>query len=156
MKKKIAYIISRFPTVSETFILYEMLELKKLGMEIHVFPLIHQKGAVVHAEVQSIDPYVHYPKLLSLSTIRDHFYWFTKRPFVYVQTGMKVLIKNIRSPKFFSRAVVVLLQSAHTARQINELGVQHMHAHSATHPTLMAYIIQRLTDIPYSFTDSLF
>jgi glycosyltransferase involved in cell wall biosynthesis len=152
MKKKIAYIISRFPTVSETFILYEMLELTRLGMEIDVFPLIHQKGSVIHAEVESIAHKVHYPALFSLSTLRAHFFWFRKKPGIYLQTILQALGKNLRSLKFFSRAIVVTILAAQAARQIEELGIQHIHAHSATHPTLMAYIVWRLTDVPYSFT----
>jgi len=152
MKKKIAYIISRFPTVSETFILYEILELTKLGMEIDVFPLIHQSGSIIHSEVQAIAPKVHYPKLFSLDTIIDHFFWLRRKPKEYIQTIIQVLGKNFRSVKFLSRAIIVILQSAQVARKIEELGIQHIHAHSATHPTLMAYMIWRLTGLPYSFT----
>jgi colanic acid/amylovoran biosynthesis glycosyltransferase len=152
MKKKIAYIISRFPTVSETFILYEMLELTRLGMDIDVFPLIHQPGSVVHTEVAAIAPKVHYYKYLSLNTIRDHSYWFRAKPKTYLQTIAHALLQNVRSPKFFSRAVIVVLLSARFARKIKELEIQHIHAHAATHPTLMAYIVSRLTDVPYSFT----
>jgi glycosyltransferase involved in cell wall biosynthesis len=152
MKKKIAYIISRFPTVSETFILYEMIELTKLGMEIDVFPLIHQKGSVIHTEVESIAHKVHYPALFSLHTIRDHFFWFRKKPGIYLKTIFQALLKNVRSLKFFSRAIIVILLSAQVARKMEQLGTQHIHAHSATHPTLMAYIVQQLTGVPYSFT----
>lgn len=152
MKKKIAYIISRFPTVSETFILYEMIELTKLGMEIDIFPLIHQKGSVIHSEVETIAHKVHYPALFSLNTLRDHFFWFRKKPGIYLQTIIQALVKNLRSLKFLSRAIVVILLAAQAARKIDELGIQHIHAHSATHPTLMAYIVWRLTGVPYSFT----
>src|SRR4051795_10791622 len=38
--KKVAYLMSRFPKITETFILYEILELEQLGMQIEVFPLI--------------------------------------------------------------------------------------------------------------------
>jgi glycosyltransferase involved in cell wall biosynthesis len=152
MKKKIAYILSRFPTVSETFILYEIIELRKLGAEIDIFPLVHQKGAIIHAEVETLAPRVHYYHFFSLASIRDHVFWLHKKPKTYIQTVLRVIAKNMRSLKFLSRAIIVVLQSAQTARIIEETGAELIHAHSATHPALMAYIVSSLTGIPYSFT----
>lgn len=152
MKKKIAYILSRFPTVSETFILYEIIELRKLGMEIDIFPLIHQRGSVIHSEVETLAPRVHYYNYFSATVIRDHFFWLRKKPGTYIRTILRVIIKNLGSLKFIVRAIIVMLQSAQTARKIEELGIELIHAHSATHPALMAYIVWSLTGIPYSFT----
>jgi colanic acid/amylovoran biosynthesis glycosyltransferase len=152
MKKKIAYILSRFPTVSETFILYEMIELGRLGVEIEIFPLIHEIGPVTHPEVNALLPRVHYARYFSPDTIRDHLFWLRKKPKTYFETMLRVIAKNFWSPKFLSRAIVVLLLSARTARKIEQLDIELIHAHSATHPTLMAYIVCSLTGIPYSFT----
>lgn len=152
MTKKTAYIVSRFPTVSETFILYEIIELHKLGMEIEVFPLIHEKGTISHPDVDKIVSNVHYTKILSLSILRDHLYWIIKNPKNYLKTLFQVFIMNVRSLKFLSRAIVVMLSSAQVARRIEEMGMDSIHAHAATHPTLMAYIVWKLTGIPYSFT----
>ncbi len=152
MTKKTAYIVSRFPTVSETFILYEIIELRKLGMEIEVFPLIHEKGTVTHPDVEKIASNVHYTKIFSLSIIRDHLYWIIKNPINYIKTLFQVFTMNMQSLKFLSRAIVLMLSSAQVARRIEEMGMASIHAHAATHPTLMAYIVWRLTGIPYSFT----
>jgi len=152
MKKKIAYILSRFPTVSETFILYEIIELRKLGVEIDIFPLIHQTGSVIHSEVEVLVPRVHYYNYFSPALIRDHFFWLRKKPWTYIRTILRVIVKNLGSLKFLTRAIIVMLQSAQTARKIEEMGVEHIHAHSATHPALMAHIVWSLTGISYSFT----
>ncbi len=152
MTKKTAYIVSRFPTVSETFILYEIIELRKLGMEIEVFPLIHEKETVTHPDVEKIVSNVHYTKIFSLSIIRDHIYWIIKNPKNYIKTLFQVFTMNVQSLKFLSRAIVLMLLSAQVARRIEEMGIVSIHAHAATHPTLMAYIVWRLTGIPYSFT----
>jgi len=152
MKKKIAYIVSRFPTISETFILYEIIELQKFGVEIDIFPLIHQKGSIVHTDVKTLTPRVHYTDYFSWSTIQAHWYWINKSPRTYVQTIWQAIAKNLRSIKFLSRALIVILLSAPVARRIESLDIERIHAHSATHPTLMAHMIWSLTGIPYSFT----
>lgn len=152
MSEKIAYLMSRFPTIAETFILYEMLELKELGLQIEIFPLIRQTEPVKHTEVDMLAPQVHYSQLLSAATIAAQFYWLSKKPRLYVRVWWETIRHNLQSPKFFSRSLVVLPLAALFARQMEELGIKHIHAHWATHPTLAAYIIKQLTGLSYSFT----
>ena len=44
----IAYIMSRFPKLSETFILRELLELERQGQPVVIFPLLRSKETVHH------------------------------------------------------------------------------------------------------------
>ena len=48
MSNKIAYIVSRFPHLPETFILREMIHVEKLGWQVELYPLIIQRQTVVH------------------------------------------------------------------------------------------------------------
>ena len=50
MPSKIAYIVSRFPHLPETFILREMIALEQLGWEIELHPLIIQRQELIHQE----------------------------------------------------------------------------------------------------------
>jgi glycosyltransferase involved in cell wall biosynthesis len=59
---------------------------------------------------------------------------------------------NFRSKKFLLRALAVVPQAALFARQMEQLGIEHVHAHYATHPALAAYVVRQLAGIPYSFT----
>lgn len=152
MSQKVAYIMSRFPTIAETFILYEMLELKRLGLQIEIFPLIRQKEPVRHAEVDKLAGQVHYHQLFSVATVAAQLYWFRKKPKRYLQLWWKIIRTHLKSLKFLSRSLVVLPLAALYARRMEELAINHIHAHWATHPTLAAYIIKQLTGISYSFT----
>jgi glycosyltransferase involved in cell wall biosynthesis len=152
MSQKVAYLMSRFPTIAETFILYEMLELKRLGLQVEIFPLIRQKEPVKHAEVDKLAGQVHYHQLLSVATLAAQLYWFRKKPKRYLQLWWQTIRTHLKSLKFLSRSLVVLPLAALFARRMEELDIKHIHAHWATHPTLAAYIIKQLTGIPYSFT----
>lgn len=152
MATKIAYVMSRFPKVSETFILYEILELKKLGLDIDIFPILRERESVQHAEVESLLNRVHYTKLFSWSVISAQFYWFFRNPLVYLALWFTVIIGHLSSPKMLSRALAVIPLGAYFAKKARELGIEHIHAHWATHPALMAYVIKSLTGISYSFT----
>lgn len=46
--------MSRFPKLSETFVLYEMLAIRRHGVEVAVYPLVLEKTATSHAEASEV------------------------------------------------------------------------------------------------------
>ncbi|MBO9343930.1 MAG: colanic acid biosynthesis glycosyltransferase WcaL, partial [Roseiflexus sp.] len=48
--RTVAYTMSRFPKITETFILIEMLELERQGVRVEIFPLIREREPVQHAD----------------------------------------------------------------------------------------------------------
>jgi glycosyltransferase involved in cell wall biosynthesis len=148
----IAYLMSRFPKVSETFILYEILELERLGMQVEIFPLVHELENVAHPEAQALVDRAHYSRLAAPAVLAAQFYWLFKRPAAYLRTWWQSIRGNLGSRKFLIRAVAIVPQAALFARQMEALSVKHIHAHYATHPALAAYVIHQLTGLPYSIT----
>src|SRR5262245_42674178 len=104
MIQKIAYIVSRFPTITETFVLYEMLALQRLGMKIEVFSLIHEREEQVQPGAEGFVKSAHYPSI-SWEMIAAQFYWLFKKPRSYIATWLKTLAENRKSLKFLSRAL---------------------------------------------------
>ena len=49
---RVAYVMSRFPKITETFVLREILAVRRPGLEVELFPLILEKG-VVERRVES-------------------------------------------------------------------------------------------------------
>lgn len=152
MKPKIAYLTSKFPSVSETFVLYEVLELIRLGARIDIFPLLKQELSVEHSEVIQLHNNVHYAKLLTPGMFRDHLYWLFRKPLLYFLAIFSSIWGNIRNLKFLKRALYICLIAPSFSRDIEKLEIDHIHAHWATHPALTAYFIHILTEIPFSFT----
>lgn len=152
MPSHIAYLVSRFPKVSETFILYEILELEALGTDVEIFSLIRQQEDVQHPEATSLVERAHYTVLISWPVVAAQWYWLLHKPLTYLKTWWKVIWGNRTSWKFWTRALVVMPVASYFARQMQAMDVEHIHAHWATHPTLGAYVIHHLTGISYSFT----
>ncbi|MFQ3684350.1 glycosyltransferase [Roseiflexus sp.] len=150
--RTVAYTMSRFPKLTETFILIEMLELERQGLRVEIFPLIRECANVQHADAQAMVERAHYCRLFSRPTLDAQIYWLMRRPAVYVRAWWRAIRGNLSSPKFLSRALVVVPKAAYAARRMVELDVDHLHAHYATHPALFAYVVNMLTGIPYSFT----
>lgn len=150
--KTVAYVMSRFPALTETFILYEILELERLGLRVEVFPLLRQREEVLHPEARAVVERAHYGHVLSVATLAAQLYWLSRRPRAYLGAWWRALAGNVRSPSFFARALLIVPLAALSARRMQAVGVEHIHAHWATHPTLAAYVVQRLLGLPYSFT----
>jgi colanic acid/amylovoran biosynthesis glycosyltransferase len=149
-KRRIAYIMSRFPGLSETFILREMCEMEKLNWQLELYPLIFQNETVVHAEALDWIDRVHRSSVASI--LAANFLLFFTRPWLYFSLLWKVVSGNIHSPKFLIRAIAIFPKAVWMARQMLKDHVDHIHAHYATHPALAAWIIYQITGISFSVT----
>ena len=149
---RVAYVVSRFPKLSETFILYEMLELERQGVDVELFPLVRERESVEHREAARLTERAVTAKPWSASVLAAQGYWLRRRPLRYLGLWARALIGNVRSPRFLARALVAVPLGAFFGREMVVRRVDHIHAHWATHPTLAAYVASGLTSIPYSFT----
>jgi colanic acid/amylovoran biosynthesis glycosyltransferase len=150
--KRVAYLVSRFPKLTETFILYEILELERRGVRVELFPLIREREPVAHPEARELVERAHYSRPWEPEVLAAQLYWLLRRPLAYLGCWLRAVAGNAGSPGFLLRALAVVPQAAWFARRMGELGVEHIHAHWATHPTLAAYVAGRLAGLPYSFT----
>jgi colanic acid/amylovoran biosynthesis glycosyltransferase len=149
---RVAYIMSRFPKLTETFVLYEMLALEEKGVAVEVFPLIRQIEQTRHPEAERLARRAHYHPFLSLASLRATWHFLRRDPGRFLRMWWEVLSGTWGSANFFFGALGILPKTILFARRIEELGVRHVHAHFANHPSLAALVVHRLTGIPFSFT----
>ena len=150
--RKVAYIMSRFPKITETFILYEILAVQRQGVHVEVYPLWRERTKVVHPDAVPLVARAHFQPFISLRILCTHLYFLLCRPAAYFGTLWTLLRSNWGSLRFFFGALAIYPKVVYFAYRMAADGVQHVHAHFASHPAAAAYIIQRLTGIPYSFT----
>lgn len=151
MNGKIAYIMSRFPHLSETFILREMNELTRHGWDIALYPLILQTQSVVHAEAEQwISEACYVPffsKAVFAANLQASF-----PPQRYLRLWRQTLLENRHRPNFLLRSMALLPKAFQMAQLMQKEGITHIHAHYATHPALVAWLIHQMTGISYSIT----
>lgn len=152
MAGKIAYIMSRFPHLPETFILREMNVLVNMGWEIALYPLILQNQAVVHRDAEPWLERVHYTPFLSWDVISANVRQFVQMPGRYLSTIFKIIFQNITNLKFLLRGLVLFPKAVFMASRMEAEGVQHIHAHYASHPALVAWVIHQFSRMSYSVT----
>src|SRR4051794_8651433 len=149
---RVAYIVSRFPSTTETFIAREMHAIEVLGASIELFALVREHNVVVHPEAEPFVRRLRTAPLWQLATLRAQWHWLRRTPRRYLSTWWDITRGNWRSPGFLLRAWILFPMAARYAREAEQQRVDHVHAHWATHPALAAFIVGRLTGIPYSVT----
>jgi len=149
---KVAYIMSRFPKLTETFILYEMLAMRQQGIQVEVYPLLREHEDVMHPEAVQFVEVAHFQPFISLPIVRANLHFLWKKPFVYLKTLWDLLRANWGSFNFFTGMIGIFPKTVLFAYQMRADHVQHVHAHFASHPAAAGFIIHRLVGIPYSFT----
>ncbi|MGH3182629.1 MAG: glycosyltransferase, partial [Streptosporangiaceae bacterium] len=146
------YVLSRYPLLSETFILREMLELERQGQALRIYALRRTRGPR-HPRVAALHAPVWWaPWLGRWRGLRIHGRWLWRRPKPYLRTLAAVLWYNLGDANLWAGAIAYWGKAVAIAERLERDGVEHLHAHYATHPALVAYVAHRLTGIPYSFT----
>ncbi len=149
---RVAYIVSRFPKVTETFVLFEMQAMERLGVQVEFFPLLRERETVMHPEAARWMQRAHYMPFVSLPILWAQLWFLARSPRRYMGMWLEVLRRTFGSANFFVGALGTVPKSVRFAYEMRRLGIEHVHAHFASHPTVAAFVIRRLTGIPYSFT----
>lgn len=148
---RIAYVVSRFPHVTETFVLRELEGVAAVpGMHVDLFALFPAAAAPVHPAARSWLERLH--KGSARSALAGLAWWSVRRPARLLATVALVVRGYARSPSRLVRSLVTLGVAAGHAREVRRLGVEHVHAHFANYPALAAWTIGRLAGPSYSFT----
>jgi glycosyltransferase involved in cell wall biosynthesis len=150
---KVAYLVSRFPTVTETFVLREFSAVAAEGVEVELhalFPVAPADAAVVQPDAEPWVQRLQRPGpregALALGA------WLLRRPLRTLSTLAMVVVGHARRPAILMRALATVPLGAAHARRFERAHVDHVHAHFANYPTLAAWVAHRLAGVSYSFT----
>lgn len=148
----VGYLVSRFPKLTETFVLYELLAVEELGVRVELYPLRREPAPLLHPEAAALVERAHFTPLLSRSILSANLHWLIRRPRAYLGALWTVLAANWGSRRFLGGTLAIFPQAAFLARRMVADGITHVHAHFASFPTAAAFVVHRLTGLPYSFT----
>ena len=150
MKKKVAYILDIFPTVSETFIINEIVAVEKLGLEIVIFSRKKPVGEVPHEEAGRLARRTTYfpdpENITFIQSCGDHLRLLLANPRGYIKTFL-LAVKNKKAGLLWFLKIAgsyALLAGKHKP--------DHIHAHFASLAGEYTMLISMLLGIPYTFT----
>ena len=112
----VLYLVTRFPAVTETFVVNEWLALSE-RFRMQLVALRRSAEAPVHSETSRVLPFVRFPGALRPAA---HLFWLLRRPRVYlsalaavVRGGLRFsVLEAAKETVVFAKAVVVARQAA--------------------------------------------
>lgn len=149
---KVGYIVSRFPKLTETFVLQEILEMEHLGVAVEIYPLLHHQETVMQPEVGRLVKSAHFLPFFSLAILSAHCYFLWHHPVAYFQALFEIIKGTFGSLTYLAGALIYFPKAVQFAYMAKQQEVRHIHAQFANHPALVALVMHRLTNIPFSFT----
>jgi colanic acid/amylovoran biosynthesis glycosyltransferase len=147
---RVAYLVSRFPHVSETFIVRELTAVAEQGVDVTLLSLFPPVDRTVHPVARPWLATAQRPG--PAAALAGVAWWVRRRPRRLAGSVLLAVGGYARHPTLLVRAMVTLALAAAHARRLAEEGTEHVHAHYATYPLLAAWLCHRLTGVPYSFT----
>ena len=140
----VAYVVSEYPSLTQTFVLHEMTELHHLGASITVFAIGGKNTNIIHPELSHLKADIVYLDDRSLSWL-NIVICMVRSPVGFVKVIRQILSSDRFSLRF-------LLQACKIARLAVDRRIDVLHAHFANRPTQLALATHELTGLPFGFT----
>jgi hypothetical protein len=147
----IAFLVKRFPRLSETFILNEVLELRRQGIPLKLFSLLDPSELKTQPEAEQMRA-----EVLYLRTTAGLAGWIRLVPdllwvlFCFPAGALRSMCFAVTRKS--AATVRHLMEAARLVRHMRRANVVHLHAHFAHSPAAVADLARRISGIPYSFT----
>ncbi|MDJ0705007.1 MAG: glycosyltransferase [Leptolyngbyaceae cyanobacterium MO_188.B28] len=153
-KPVIGFLLKTFPKLSETFILNEILELERQGLNLHIFSLRRPTDTQFHPAVSQVRaPVTYIPSLMPKYSREDEEALLAVNLELLQQNPNGYLSNlNFYRDRSEDRQLNELLQAGYLAMAMQKLGVTHLHVHFANVPTATAELAKQFCQIPYSIT----
>lgn len=150
---RLAYVVSMFPCWSETFILNEIIDHFNNGVDLNIFSLKKFNEKIIHTEANPFIPRTHYP-LHPLNPLLWllHLLLALKQPQPYFMVLSTLLKLKGASIAVKTKAIIVFLLSPPFIEKTAKEHPEHLHAHFATYPAILAWILSTFNKIPFSVT----
>ena len=149
-RTRVAYILKVFPRVSETFILNEILELQRQGVDVEIFSLRAPTEPRFHAPLAELEADVTYLPLPRPGVIWPAIQSELKSvplPATSIGEAVQYCLRSA-NPEELKNLLQALLLVGHLRRR----GIEHVHAHFATAATRVTLLAHLLSGLRFSFT----
>lgn len=153
---RVGYVLKKFPRLSETFILTELLALEERGVPLVIYSLRTPDDPRFHPELAKLRAEVRY---VQAGSFADALARLTRRALPEQRHAMVARALTFAADPALApegQTPAALLDEAAAASRIAELaerdGVGHLHAHFATVAARVAALAGALRGIPYSVT----
>jgi glycosyltransferase involved in cell wall biosynthesis len=149
--RRVLYVVSLFPCWSETFIVREIHELLRLGLDVRVLSLKHPSESLVQSDARQLLDRVLYPPRgwsLASGALREAL----GHPVVSARELWRLSRGLGRQPQAWIKSLVVWTRTLALLPTLRQLAPARLHAHWATYPSTAAMWASARLRVPFSFT----
>lgn len=151
---KLAYFVSRFPHLYQTFVRREIDELVRQGAEIDVFPVAGRRRGgrndKIDAQLDASVRIVH-TSLCNLSTWLAASRAFGRNFKKCTSLSRQLVIATRGRPADLVKSLAAFVKGLVWSVTVAQRGYTHIHAHWSTYPATAALTASELTGTPFSF-----
>lgn len=148
---RVLYVVSQFPTFSETFIAREIRELVRLGVDVRIVSLKRAPDAPVQSVAAALLDRVIYPASFLRTSVRAAAAALRHPRRTFADLG-DIAWEFRARPVDLAKNAIVWWRTQGMLPAIAAFGPDHVHAHYATYPSTAALFIADARGIPFSFT----
>ncbi|UCD75513.1 MAG: glycosyltransferase [Phycisphaerales bacterium] len=141
---RIGYVVKRYPRLSETFIVTEILAHEAAGLQLDIFALRSPVDGRFHEALGRVRAHVTY---LPHERIKLAEFWTALAEAKHDFQDLWTIIDEAEPEEAATVYQAVLL-----AREVRTRNLTHLHAHFGSVATSVARLTSRLTGVPYTFT----
>jgi colanic acid/amylovoran biosynthesis glycosyltransferase len=151
---KVAFIVTEYPKTTETFIMRDVMDFSENGCEMLIFSLTHfNKRDVLHDFAKPTQAWARdYAYFASVDVLAATGYFLWHRPAALGRIVLDIVRGTAREPVMLLKSLFILPKSLRIAREVLRWKADHVHAAYAGHPTTAAWVIRRVTGIPFSLS----
>ena len=115
----VAYVLERFPSLTETFVAEEIRNLQSLGVTVRLFSLLSPRTRLVHPVSAALVPQVHYaPEIYAPSLWWAQLHFLFSMPGKYLRALWDLLSQPAPVANFVLKRVVMFLKGVWVARRL--------------------------------------
>lgn len=149
--KRVVYVVSLFPSISETFIVREIAALVERGVDVRIISLKKPSDGLLQTDSAALLERAVHPRPLP-SAISNTLGALFANPRAVLRAFGLVLADSWKQPVVALKSVASLFRALQHVPWLREFNPQLIHAHWATYPSTAAWALGCVLDRPFSFT----
>jgi glycosyltransferase involved in cell wall biosynthesis len=149
--RRVLYVVSQFPSWSETFIVREIRALLDQGVDVRILSLKHPSGELVQADAAALMDRVHHPPGIP-AMLGNALRAWCAHPLRISAATATVVAGTWRSPAVLLKSLATLARSLGQLPWLRQFDPEFIHAHWSTYPATAAWLLARVMQRPFGFT----
>jgi len=149
--QRVVYVVSLFPSLSETFIVREISSLIERGVDVRIISLKKSFPGLLQNDASTLLDRVRHPQPTAVA-LRDTWRAFRLNPRAVWRASIAIIADSWRKPMVAAKSVGALFRALQHVPWLQQFDPQLLHAHWATYPSTAAWALGEVLNRPFSFT----